>query len=78
MEENNNWVLCLICHENSGIKMRNPAADDPRKSISAFFTFLENVNTHRNLGCQISDNIDENFTPFYLNQRNTKWQKECH
>ena len=78
MEENINWDLCLICQVNSGIKLRNPVADDPIKSISAFSTFLNNVNTLRNLGCQIPDIIDENFTPFYLNQRNAKWHKDFH
>lgn len=78
MEDYVNWNLCPICQENSGIKLRYAVADDVRKPFSAFSTFLENIKTLWNLCYQLPYKIDENFTPFYLNQRNEKWHKDCY
>ena len=72
MQEDFNWDLCLICQENSGIKLRNPGADDPRNSISVFSTFRNSVNNLRYLGYQVPDNIVVKFTRLYFNERNAK------
>ena len=78
MGENVNQDFYLICQENSGLKLRYAVADDRRKSVSVPFTFLNNVMTLWNLGCQVPDNIGDYFTPFHLNQRNAKWHKDFH
>ena len=46
--------------------------------IKSTSKFLIDFNTLRKFGYQVPDNRVEKFTPFYLNQRNTKWQEDCY